>query len=161
MPLEASGWAEFRSLFRIKISLLGFEISSKMCEPKDKFNMPSRPQLWRHYCNYDVLHFFESLTSKTSGTERDTDIIHSLLQSTRQRLLSRVLFQYCKRKKNHFGIYQEKASIMAPWWQFRRNTFFRIFDIEHLRNGKRYRHNSITVAIYSTKAIIWRLISVN
>ena len=50
---------------------------------------------------------------------------------------------------------------MMSWLQFWRNTFYGIFDIEHLRNGKRYRHNSITVAIYSTKAIIWCLISIN
>ena len=86
-PLDASCWPQFRSLFGIKISLLVFEISTKMCEPKLIFGMPSRRQLWRHDCNYDVMHFFK------------------------------------------------------------------IFDIEHLRKGKRYRHNSLTVAIYSTKAI--------
>ena len=91
--LEVTGWAEFRWLFRMKISLLFSEISLKICEPKVKFNKPSRPQLWRHDCNYDVMHFFESLTSKISGTERDTDIILSLLQSTRQGLSSGVLFQ--------------------------------------------------------------------
>ena len=69
------------------------EISWKMCGPKVKFNMPSRPQLWRHDCIYDVMHFFECFTSKISGMERDTDIILSLLQSTRQRLSSGVLFQ--------------------------------------------------------------------
>ena len=35
---------------------------------------------------------------------------------------------------------------------------FRIFDVEYLRNGMRYSHNSFTFGIYSTKAIIWRFI---
>ena len=51
-PLEATGWTEFWSLFRMKISLLFSKMSSKMCEPKAKFNMQSRRQLWRHDCNY-------------------------------------------------------------------------------------------------------------
>ena len=78
---------------KMKISHLVFEISSKMCEPKVKFNTPSRCQLWRHDCIYDVMNFFEFLTSKISGTESDTDIICLLLQSTPQRLSSGVLFQ--------------------------------------------------------------------
>ena len=44
--------------------------------------------------------------------------------------------------------------------QLWRNEFFWIADIEHLRNWKRHRHNSFTLAIYSTRAIIWRLISI-
>ena len=77
-----------------KYLFLFFEISSKVCEWKVKLNMPSRRQLWRHDCNYDVIHFV------------------------------------------------------------------RIFEIEYLRNWKRHRHKSFTVVIYSTKAIIWRLISI-
>ena len=60
--------------------------------------MAIRRQLWRHDCNYDVMNFFESLTSNISGTERDTDVILSLLESTRSSLSYGVLFQQCPKQ---------------------------------------------------------------
>ena len=35
-----------------------------------------------------------------------------------------------------------------------------IFDVEYRRNGMRYRHNSFTVGIYSTKAMTCDFISI-
>ena len=49
---------------------------------------------------------------------------------------------------------------MTSCLQLWRKTFFRIFDNEYLRNRKRQRYNSFTVAIYSTEAITWRLFSI-
>ena len=130
--LEASRWAEFRSLFGMKICLLFSEISSKICESKVKFNMPSGPQLWPHDYNYHVMNFLESFISKISGTERDTEIILSLLQSTRKGYHLASYFNNCNRKKFIFKYVKKSRMLLeaSGWAEFR--PFYHFSESKYL-----------------------------
>ena len=105
-----------------------------MCE---KFFMPSRRQLWRHDWSYDVMHFFESWTSNTSGTERDTDVVLSLLESTRSRQSYDVLFQQLPH--NFFSKISRK--VVHLWKRLDEQKIDRFWELRYLINFWRYRRN--------------------
>ena len=124
MPLEASWWAEIRSLLRIEISHQLFEISSKVYERNLTYNMPSMRRLWRNECflwrnafllYFDDVHYFQNLK-----TYRDIPITVGIYWN---KAVFWLISSITVKKFILHDIRKSRTTLDAPWWAEFRSLF--------------------------------------